>query len=208
MADDQGDGVTDHDDEGSRKRSARDVKNDSKDTVLVAKKPELALANNSNFSLTPSGGKAASSDKASSKTTAAVEDTGSRPAKKDLQDKKKPDDRKKDEANKADTKKTDPKAKAGSSGKNKLPERYWVQVATGSYKPDLGKEWSKLKAKYPALLGHRSAWTVPLNHTNRVVIGPFRTSDEAQAFVNKAAGGGFLTSRYTSSAGQAVDPLP
>lgn len=103
-----------------------------------------------------------------------------------------------------DDKKAEPSAKPG---KTKNPERHWVQVATGAYKPDLGKAWDKLKQKYPALLGKRSAWTVPLNRTNRVLTGPFKTADEAQAFVNKAAGSGFMTSRFTSPAGQAVDPI-
>jgi Flp pilus assembly protein TadD len=105
-----------------------------------------------------------------------------------------------------DDKKTDTGSKTGTS-KGKNPERHWVQVATGAYKPDLGKEWGKLKQKYAALLGKRSAWTTPLNRTHRLLIGPFKTSDEAQAFVNKAAGGGFMTSPFTSPAGQVVDPI-
>ena len=108
-------------------------------------------------------------------------------------------DKDKDSKNKSET-----NAKAASK---KNPERYWVQVATGAYKPDLGKAYGKLKQKYPALLGKRSAWTTPLNRTNRLLIGPFKTPDEAQAFVNKAAGGGFMTSTFTSPAGQAVDPV-
>ena len=94
-----------------------------------------------------------------------------------------------------------------SDAKSKQSERQWVQVATGAYKPDLGKAWDNLKKKYPALLARRSAWTTPLNRTNRLLIGPFRTGDEAQTFVNKAAGSGFVTSRFTSSAGQTVEPI-
>ncbi len=106
------------------------------------------------------------------------------------------------------TAKDDKKAETSAKpGKTKNPERHWVQVATGAYKPDLGKAWDKLKQKYPALLGKRSAWTVPLNRTHRVLTGPFKTADEAQAFVNKAAGSGFMTSRFTSPAGQVVDPI-
>lgn len=100
--------------------------------------------------------------------------------------------------------KTEPKT---TPAKSKNPERYWVQIATGSYRPDLGKEWTRLKGKYPALLGHRSAWTTPLNRTNRLLVGPFKTGDEAQSFVNKTTGAGFVTSPFTSSAGQSVDPV-
>ncbi|MGE3747311.1 MAG: tetratricopeptide repeat protein [Sphingomonadaceae bacterium] len=94
-----------------------------------------------------------------------------------------------------------------STSKAKHPERHWVQIATGAYKPDLGKEWSKLKKRYPALLGKQSPWTTPLNRTNRLLIGPFKTADQAQSFVNKAAGSDFLTSRFTSPAGQAITPV-
>ncbi len=108
----------------------------------------------------------------------------------------------------AKTAKDEKKAETSAKpAKGKNPERHWVQVATGAYKPDLGKAWDKLKQKYPGLLGKRSAWTVPLNRTHRVLTGPFKTADEAQAFVNKAAGNGFMTSRFTSPAGQAVDPI-
>lgn len=123
-------------------------------------------------------------------------------AKKPAEDKAKAKDKAKQEAEKKEETR-----KSATVVKGKHPERYWVQVATGAYKPDLGKAWGKLKEKYPALLARRSAWTTPLNRTNRVLIGPFKTSSEAQAFVNKAAGSGFITSPFTSPAGQAVEPI-
>ncbi len=105
----------------------------------------------------------------------------------------------------AEKKETETKAKKAAASKN--PERYWVQVATGAYKPDLGKEWSKLQDKYRALLARRNAWTTPLNRTNRLLTGPFRTANEAQAFVNRAAGSGFMISAFTSVTGQPVEPI-
>jgi Flp pilus assembly protein TadD len=109
----------------------------------------------------------------------------------------------------ADKKEAEKKAKADAAtakaSKGKEPSRIWVQVATGAYKPDLGKEWGKLKAKHPALLGKRAPWTTPLNRTNRLLIGPFASPAEAQAFVNNANKTGFSTSTFTSSAGQAVE---
>jgi len=95
------------------------------------------------------------------------------------------------------------KTKAAASAKE--PSRYWVQVATGAYKPDLGKAWGNLKAKYPAQLGGRTPWTTPLNRTNRLLIGPFKSNADAQAFVNKSAGSGFMTSPFTSAAGQTIE---
>lgn len=96
-------------------------------------------------------------------------------------------------------------ATASKAGNAKEPERHWVQIATGAYKPDLGKEWTRLKEKYPALLGRSTPWTVPLNRTNRLMVGPFKSAAEAQAFVNKAAGAGFITSPVKTNAGQAVE---
>lgn len=125
---------------------------------------------------------------------------------KKASDKEEPDKREKLTGAKKDSEKGT-EAKAGSKNARKEPERYWVQVATGAYKPDLSKAWGNLKAKYPALLGRRSAWTTPLNRTNRVLVGPFKSEDEAQAFVNKAAGTGFMTSRFQSAAGQTIEPL-
>ena len=123
------------------------------------------------------------------------------PKAKDAKDLK--DAKTKDAREKADAK--DPKAKAS---KSREPERHWVQVATGAYKPDLGKEWSKIKGKHGALLGRWTPWTTPLNRTNRLMIGPFKTADEAQAFVNKAASAGFMTSPVKTAAGQAVERVP
>ncbi len=94
-----------------------------------------------------------------------------------------------------------------ASGTPRKGERFWVRIATGAYKPDLGKEWTRLKTKYPALLGRFTPSTTPLNRTNRLIVGPFKTDDEAQAFVNKASGMGFGTSRVSTSAGQAVERI-
>lgn len=98
-------------------------------------------------------------------------------------------------------------AKAKAVAKAKAPARHWVQVATGAYKPDLDKEWARLKGKYGSLLTGRTPLTTPLNRTNRLLIGPFKSADEAQDFVNKAAGGGFATSRFTSADGQIVEKV-
>jgi Flp pilus assembly protein TadD len=99
--------------------------------------------------------------------------------------------------NNSDDTKEVPKSKGG--------ERYWVQVATGAYKPDLGKEWTKLKGKYPALLGRYSPSSAPLRRTNRLLIGPFASKSEAQEFVNTSGRSGFGTSLYVSSPGTAVE---
>ena len=101
---------------------------------------------------------------------------------------------------KAEPKKVEPKKPAE-------PARWWVQVAGGANVNDLPKAWNALVAKSSALKG-RQAWTTPLRFTNRLLTGPFKTDDEAQAFVNKLAAGGLSAFTFESEAGQKVTRLP
>lgn len=119
------------------------------------------------------------------------------------------------EAASKDPKAKDAKAKAEESAKARdlakaegPPERYWVQIAGGANKADLPKAYAKLKEKAPKLLAGRAAWTTPLRATNRLLIGPFKTSAEAQAFVNTAGKESFPAFAYISPAGTEVEKLP
>ena len=88
------------------------------------------------------------------------------------------------------------------------PSRVWVQVAGGAARSALPREFARLKAKAPKLLGSRSAWTAPLNATNRLLVGPFASSKEAQAFVNQLKAEDMSGFAWTSAAGQKVEKLP
>jgi Flp pilus assembly protein TadD len=88
------------------------------------------------------------------------------------------------------------------------PSRVWVQVAGGAQKAALPREFARLKAKAPKLLGTRTAWTVPLNATNRLLVGPFPGSKEAQAFVNQLKAADLSAFAWTSPAGQKIEKLP
>jgi hypothetical protein len=85
--------------------------------------------------------------------------------------------------------------------------RVWVQVAGGANRSGLPREFARLKAKAPKLLGSRAAWTVPVNATNRLLVGPFPSSREAQAFVNELAKSDVAGFAWTSAAGQKVERL-
>jgi Flp pilus assembly protein TadD len=87
------------------------------------------------------------------------------------------------------------------------PARVWVQVAGGSDKASLPREFARLKAKSPTLLGLRSAWTTPLNATNRLLVGPFAGSKEAQALVNQLKEDDIAAFAWESPAGQKIDKL-
>ena len=97
-------------------------------------------------------------------------------------------------------------AKADAATKGD-PARVWVQVAGGANQAALEKAWNGLKAKAPDLFRNRQGWSTPLRATNRVLTGPFKSEDEAQAFVNQMAKAGLSGFVFTSTKGQKVDRL-
>jgi len=94
--------------------------------------------------------------------------------------------------------------KAEAKAKAAAPERYWVQVASGRNKADLGKAWQALVAKHAKLRG-REAWTAPWRASHRLLTGPFKTAADAQDFVNTLAKTGFSTIQFTTRAGATVE---
>ena len=88
------------------------------------------------------------------------------------------------------------------------PSRVWVQIAGGAAKAALPREYARLKAKAPKVFGVRGAWTAPLNATNRLLVGPFASAREAQAFVNQLKAQDLSGFAWTSPAGQKVEKLP
>lgn len=114
----------------------------------------------------------------------------------------------------ADAKKLADEKKAEAAEAAKLaaakradPERHWVQVAGGANVAGLPAAWAIMAAKAPALKG-RQAWTTPLRATNRLLTGPFKTDDEAQAFVNTLRKSGVQAFAFTSEVGQKVARVP
>ncbi|MDQ1230083.1 Flp pilus assembly protein TadD [Sphingomonas sp. SORGH_AS 879] len=87
------------------------------------------------------------------------------------------------------------------------PERIWVQVAGGANEDDLAKAWAATKAKAPTVFAGRQGYKTPLRATHRVLTGPFKTDEEARAFVNQLAKKGVSAFPVTSEAGQAVTRL-
>lgn len=99
------------------------------------------------------------------------------------------------------------KAKEEARAKKANPGRNWVQIASGSYKPDLDKEWEVQKGRYGKLLAGKTPWTTPYKSTNRLLIGPFSSRDAAQDFVNDAKDKGLSCLPVTTSSGQKVERL-
>jgi len=87
----------------------------------------------------------------------------------------------------------------------KNPARHWVQIAGGANRRDLGKEWDKLKGRWPSQLAGRAPWTTHYRFTNRLLIGPFPTSKAAQEWVGERKKEGFSTFRVETRAGEEVE---
>jgi len=88
------------------------------------------------------------------------------------------------------------------------PARIWVQVAGGANEAALVLAWNTMKGRAPAAFKGRQGWTTPLRATHRVLAGPFKTDDEARAFVNTLAKSGVPAFAFTSEAGQKITKLP
>ncbi len=98
--------------------------------------------------------------------------------------------------------KADAKAKAASPG------RFWVQLAGGSAADRMPAEYKRLKAKRPALFAKRTGYVAELRGWSRLLIGPFKSEDEAQDVVNDLKPAGINAFGWASPAGQAVEKLP
>lgn len=88
------------------------------------------------------------------------------------------------------------------------PARIWVQVAGGANDAALVMAWNTMKGRAPAAFKGKQGWTTPLRATHRVLAGPFKTDDDARAFVNLLAKSGVQSFTFTSEAGQKITKLP
>lgn len=79
----------------------------------------------------------------------------------------------------AEKKEREEAAKLGVKG------TYWVQLAGGSNQDRMATEYQKLSTKAGKLLKSRSGYVTEGKDYFRLVVGPFDTKAESQAFVNK-----------------------
>jgi Flp pilus assembly protein TadD len=87
------------------------------------------------------------------------------------------------------------------------PSRSWVQIAVASERSALPREYARLKGKAPKLFASHSAWTAPMGNTNRLLVGPFDTPKDAQAFVKALAKEDLGAFAWTSDEGEKVQKL-
>ncbi len=104
----------------------------------------------------------------------------------------------------AEAKKATASAKSEPAG---APSRHWVQVAGVADKDELPREFARIRTRAPKLLAGKAAWTTPLRFTNRLLVGPFKSDEEAQDFVNELAKVELSAFTWTSPAGQEIVKL-
>jgi Flp pilus assembly protein TadD len=89
----------------------------------------------------------------------------------------------------------------------KHPPRIWVQVAGGANRAGLPATWKKMRDGNAALFKGVTAWSTPLNRTNRLLVGPFKSNGEARDLVNKLGKAGISGFTFSSAQGQEIDRL-
>jgi Flp pilus assembly protein TadD len=90
----------------------------------------------------------------------------------------------------------------------KIASRQWVQLGIGADQDGLPDEYKRLKAKGGKLLAALGGWTAPMGETNRILVGPFASKDDAQEFVNQLADKNLRAFTWTSRVGEKVSKLP
>ena len=89
------------------------------------------------------------------------------------------------------------------------PSRIWVQLGVGRDKGALATDWKKYLRQAAAPLKGRKPYVSDMGQTNRMLVGPFDSSAQANKFMSDLRGAGLNGSYvWTSPAGQVVDALP
>uniref|UniRef100_UPI00140BDC7B SPOR domain-containing protein n=1 Tax=Sphingosinicella sp. YJ22 TaxID=1104780 RepID=UPI00140BDC7B len=87
------------------------------------------------------------------------------------------------------------------------PARIWVQIATAA-RSALPSEFARLRRNAPEVLRGRNAFTAPSGSSGRLLVGPFASRTEAQAFVNRLSREDIDAFAWSSDAGQEVAQVP
>ena len=87
------------------------------------------------------------------------------------------------------------------------PRRHWVQVANGE-RSAFAFQLGRLRQSAPELLRTRTAYWARNGSSERLLVGPFATAAEAQAFVTQLSRKSVSAFPWTSAAGEEVERLP
>lgn len=101
---------------------------------------------------------------------------------------------------KTDEDEEDSRAPAGKS-------RIWVQLAGGARAERMTTEFARIKAKKPSLFVKRTAHVAELKGWSRLLVGPFKSDEDAQDFVNDLHKAGLEGFAWTSPSTQKIEKL-
>lgn len=88
------------------------------------------------------------------------------------------------------------------------PARHWAQVAIGQQVDALRFTYRQFSRRAPQAFEGKTGWYTPLNATNRLLVGPFESRAEAQAFLNAASEEGDIQGlTFRSAEGQEIERL-
>jgi hypothetical protein len=87
------------------------------------------------------------------------------------------------------------------------PARIWVQIATGRNDSGLGLTLKRIRSDNEAALKGLSGWFVPYKATNRILVGPMKSSAAARDLVGKLAKNGVNAMTFNSDAGEEVEKI-
>ena len=88
-----------------------------------------------------------------------------------------------------------------------VPERYWVQVATGRDVSALGFDWRRISRNAGGELAGKNAFTAPWGEANRLLAGPYGSAAEAREVVGRLKAIDIDSFAFTSARGEQVFPL-
>ncbi|HEX8444531.1 MAG TPA: SPOR domain-containing protein [Allosphingosinicella sp.] len=101
-----------------------------------------------------------------------------------------------------------PGAKSSAPPKPAPPRRIWVQLGGKPDEAALRAEFQRLKGRAPELLGDKAAWVTPSGATSsRLLVGPFKTQQDADLFVGLLDDQGLRATAWTSAEGQEIVKL-
>ena len=99
-------------------------------------------------------------------------------------------------------------AKSKELAKAKEPASpHYVQLASGAHADRMGIEFKRIKAKKPSLFAGRTARITIGKELFRLVIGPFKSKDEAHDFTNQLAKAGIDGFSYTAPNGMKFEKI-
>ena len=87
------------------------------------------------------------------------------------------------------------------------PKRLWIQLASGSDEAALGSEFAKIAARDPDLFKGIRPYVSDVGGKTKLLIGPFKDSDDTETFVANLADARISGFSWTSPEGQPVRKL-